>query len=306
MTGKFRASGIVLLILIATSFLSINNLNAQQNEADEASSKANQPVPFSLSTMTGDLVPPFPAVPELVPIKPAGPEELSLIENLSFEENVPVSSNDETSDECCVALAAMITGNLESDISLKAKTVMIETALKMVSRNANLKAEAAITKLKADHALEMARMQSQMMQMRSMGSAADQINRVAGPLSQVLQRGYQQSVAINQSNERLSQTLAQIGYQRLAEDAEVARANRQRIQLSTPASAASETDRYIMALTERLATMQNQLESLQHDDEYPSRVEPASYSQSLRPRRQPLEPLQSEYRTNTNRRYQMR
>ena len=53
---------------------------------------------------------------------------------------------------------------------------MIETALKMVARNVTLKAEVKITKLKADHALQMARMQGQMGQMRSAVSAADQLS----------------------------------------------------------------------------------------------------------------------------------
>ena len=172
-----------------------------------------------------------------------------------------------------------------------------------------------MTKLKADHTLEMARMHGQMLQMRSMGSAADQINRVAGPLSQVLQQNYQQAVAMNQGNQKLSQTLAQLGCQRLEEKANLARANRQRIQLTSPSPEEIARSRRIEQLNEQLAHLQQQLRGAYDqryedidayvpetaDGELPRLyqvreknhdiVQPASYNQPLQPRRQPLEPM---------------
>ena len=255
-----------------------------------AASKSNQPMAFLPSTMAADLVPPFPAHPKLMPTKYSASSELS------FEENTPASKKEESIDDCCSELSKMIAGNLESDISLEAKTMMVETALKMVSRNIALKAEARITKLKADHALEMAHMQSQMGQMRAMGSAANQINAIAGPLSQMLQRNYQQSVVANQTSERLSQTLGQIGYQRLEQEAAIAKQGRERIRLTTPIPAETENERHVALLTDKIARLQGELQSLQQRGSSQGRISPVGYSQPLKPLRQPLEPLPMGYR----------
>ena len=247
--------------------------------------------------MAGDLVPPFVANPELSPVKKVKTEKATL----SFDENMPVEPRKtESIDDCCRELTAMIAGNLDSDISIDAKTRMIETALKMVARNVALKAEAKITKLKADHALEMARIQSQMGQMRSTRSSVDQINRVAGPLSHILQRNYQQAVTMNLANEQLSQTLGQLGYKRLEEEAAIARANRQRIQLSTPPSKEDNFQLEIARLTDQVARQQKQLDAQRAEQtQRPRRsnILPAGYNQPLQPRRQPLEPL-PEYQSN--------
>ena len=275
-----------------------------------ATAAGNEPVPFSISAMAGDLVPPFAAHPDLQPVRPSDDDEIS------FEENMPVETSElESIDDCCRELTEMIAGNLDSDISIAAKKRMIETALKMVARNVALKAEAEATKLKADHTLEMARMQGQMLQMRSMGSAADQINRVAGPLSQVLQQNYQQAVAMNEGNQKLSQTLAQLGYQRLEEKAEVARANRQRIQLTSPSPEETARSRRVEQLNEQLARLQQELRGeygqgfedldtnvpetanaevagwYQVHPKNSNTIRPVTYSQPLQPRRQPLEPM---------------
>ncbi len=325
MTGMFRRARVSLTVLAAVTFLSMGNLFAFQDEVGSPVSPqtgrlallndvyspamvepakspvtptvkspetpiANEPIPFTASTMANDVVPPFPALPELTPaVLPK--------EELSFEENMPVESKKDSVDECCKELSGMIAGNLESNISLEAKTMMIETAMKMMAKNIELKAEAKITALKAEHALEIARMQSQMMQMRSMGNAADQINRVAGPLSQMLQRNYQQSVAMNEASQQISRSLAQIGYEKLQKDAQVARANRQRIQLTSPKPASAPSTKEsdyqwrIARLTQQLSYLQDQLQ-LQNQTR-PSSVAPASYSQPLQPRRQPLEPMPS-------------
>lgn len=266
---------------------------------------ANEPVPFTISTMANDTVPPFAGFPTLTPI-PASTETGE--QNVSFEENMPAEKAPQKSvdsiDDCCRELTEMISGNLDSEISLDAKKRMIETALKMVARNVALKAEAKITKLKADHALQMARMQGQMGQMRSSASAADQINRVAGPLSTLLNRNYQQAAAMNMGNERLSQSLAQLGYQRLEEEARVARANRQHvIRLTSPvpaplATAQSRTPQepdnqwQIDEITQQLAQLQRQLEARNNQRSTHQNVRSVGYNQPLQPRRQPLEPLQ--------------
>jgi len=248
---------------------------------------ASTPVPFSISTMADDIVPPFAGYPTLTPAT-TDTSELKV----SFKENLPVKKSEPTEvesiDECCHELTEMIAGNLESEISLEAKKQMIETALKMVARNVALKAEAKITKLKADHALSLARMQGQMGQMRSVGSAADQINRVAGPLSQIMQRNYQQSVAMNSATQQLSQSLAQLGAAQLEEEARVARANRQRIQLTSPPQRESKDQMRISQLTEQIAYLQQQLAA---QSNVSSNIQRATYQQPLRPRRQPLEPL---------------
>lgn len=257
------------------------------------SAKPSDPVPFLLSTMTADLVPPFAAHPGLAAVKSDSQPKTGLQEGtadwpgeLSFEENTPVTAKEETIDQCCIELANMIAGNLESEISLDAKKLMVETALKMVSRNVALKAEAEITKLKAEHAIRMARMQSQMGQMRSLGSAAHQINAIAGPLSQMLQRNYQQSMAANQASERLAQTLAQIGFQRLENEAVVAQQRREPIRLTRPPS--TESQQQLETLSAQIAYLQDQLQSFEH--RAAEQVEPAGYNQSLRPLRQPLAP----------------
>ncbi len=307
MTRMFRIARSVV-VLITVVFMSSSTLMAQQNDEHVLTAprpidriallsptlinkpttpaSGNEPVPFSISVMTKDMVPPFAAHPELQPVRESADED-----QVSFEENMPVESQSVDSiDECCRELTEMIAGNLESEISLDAKKRMIETALKMIARNVALTAEAKITKLKADNALEMARMQGQMGQMRSMRNAADQINRVAGPLSQILEKNYQQSVAMNLANQQLSQTLAQLGFQRLEEEAKVARANRQRIQLTTqPSRHITENQWRVEQLNREIARLQQQL-----DTEYvppsSSDVQPASYAQPLRPRRQPLAP----------------
>ena len=315
MTRMFRIVPIAFLFLIATS--SVDRLEAQillpeiapttitdyvaalsdyadaepladldVTESETPSATENQPLPFFASTMAADLVPPFLTLPELKRTASTSSSELS------FEENTPVTDKEETIDQCCVELANMIAGNLDSDISLDAKKQMVETALKMVSRNIALKAEAKITMLKAEHALEMARMRSQMGQMRSMGSVAHQINAIAGPLSQMLQRNYQQSLAANQSSERLSQTLAQIGYQRIENDAAAANQSRERIRLTRPSS--MENERRLEALSEQIAYLQGQLNSFERSATA-DRVKPAAYNEALRPLRQPLAPLPRGY-----------
>lgn len=316
MTGMPRVARISTVALIAVVF-TFSPMLAQQSETLEApmrpidrlallgdlhtagnwqppaktnsTTPANSPIPFSISTMALDVVPPFAGFPMLTPAT----TDTSELE-VSFKENMPAKKAEprevETIDDCCRELTEMIAGNLESEISLDAKKQMIETALKMVARNVALKAEAKITKLKADHALSMARMQGQMGQMRSVGSAADQINRVAGPLSQILQRNYQQSVAVNSATEQLSQSLAQLGATRLKEEARVARANRQRIKLTTPPQREESVSSQwrIAQLTEQISYLQQQLAT---QNAAPSHVQRAAYQQPLRPRRQPLEPL---------------
>ena len=256
------------------------------------SNKGNEPVPFTMSTMAGDLVPPFVNHPELEPVKTSKEKP-----TVSFDENMPVKQEKvESIDDCCRELSEMIAGNLESEISLDAKKRMIETALKMVARNVALKAEAKITKLKADHALEMARVQGQMGQMRSMGTAADQINRVAGPLSQILQRNYQQAAAMSLANQHLSQSLAQLGFNQIEEESRMAQANRERIQLATP-SPTVDQQRRVAELTEQVSRLQQQLNSQQPQKQYvPSAkyIQRAGYNQPLQPRRQPLAPMSQE------------
>lgn len=258
-----------------------------------------EPVPFSVSTMANDVVPPFAGFPTLTPAT-TDTSELQV----SFKENMPVKPVEpkevESVDDCCRELTEMIAGNLESDISLESKKRMIETALKMIARNVALKAEAKITKLKADHALLTAQMQSQMGQMRSVGNAADQINRVAGPLSQLLQRNYRQAAAMNSSTHSLSQSLAQLGAMRLEEEARVARDNRPVIQLTTPPKRTFDSQERISQ--ERIAQLTAQVEYLQQQlaaqRSASSSVQRATYRQPLQPRRQPLEPLpqrQSDY-----------
>ena len=321
MTGKSRYARFSFVVLFAVQFVSLGAVEAQYSETTHpyvpqsnrvallsdpfewseptpaAPAKSAEPIPFKLSTMAGDLVPPFVANPELSPVKKVKTEKATL----SFDENMPVEPRKtESIDDCCRELTAMIAGNLDSDISIDAKTRMIETALKMVARNVALKAEAKITKLKADHALEMARIQSQMGQMRSTRSSVDQINRVAGPLSHILQRNYQQAVTMNLANEQLSQTLGQLGYKRLEEEAAIARANRQRIQLSTPPSKEDNFQLEIARLTDQVARQQKQLDAQRAEQtQRPRRsnILPAGYNQPLQPRRQPLEPL-PEYQSN--------
>jgi len=325
MTGTFQVTRISIAVLFAVCCLATNGLQAQQGEttpfatpqhldrlallgevyipapseaAPSTPVKNNEPVPFKISTMAGDLVPPFPSHPELTLAKPSPAKYSAEKPAVSFKENMPVEPKVvESVDDCCRELSEMIAGNLESDIDLATKKRMIDTALKMVARNVALKAEAKITKLKADHALEMARVQAQMGQMRSMRSATDQINRVAGPLSQILQRNYQQAVTMNLANQQLSQTMAQLGFNRLEEEAAIARANRERIQLSSPpAPQISEADSkwQIAQLTEQLSRLQQQLESKQSPKPYDrtaSNIQRAGYNQPLQPRRQPLEPM---------------
>ncbi len=313
MTGKFRfAHSFVVLIAVVCMSSSISVAQqSDQNALTEAPRSARvallnnpvakkapvapaafvkrkMPVPFSASKMTGDMIPPFAAHPELQPVT-----EPSETDEISFEENMPVEPKEVGSiDDCCRELTEMIAGNLDSDISLDAKKRMIETALKMVSRNVALKAEAKIIKLKADHALEMARMQGQMGQMRAMGSAADQISRVAGPLSQMLQKNYQQAVAMNLGNQQLSQTLAQLGFNRLEEEAKVARANRQRIQLKTPVQETAANQWRLDQLHR-----ENELLRQRVNEDYvrpnESNVRPATFDQPLQPRRQPLAPIRT-------------
>ena len=248
---------------------------------------ASEPVPFSFSIMADDIVPPFADSPALMPATNKASDL-----QLSFEENMPVKTEKvESVDECCDELTEMISGNLESDISLDAKKQMIKTALKLVARNVALESEAKITKLKADHALEMARMQGQMGQMRSMGNAAAQINRVAGPLSQILQKNYQQAVAMNLGNKQISQSLAQLGYQQLEDEAREARENRQRIQLTTQPRREADNEWRIAQLTEQLDRLQQQLQDQQRQRQAGGSVRAAAYSQPLQPRRKPLEPL---------------
>ena len=274
--------------------------------ATEANSPAiaSEPVPFSISTMANDTVPPFPGLPTLNPI-PASTETSE--QNVSLKVNMPVKKapqkNVDSIDDCCLELTEMIAGNLDSEISLDAKKRMIETALKMVARNVTLKAEVKITKLKADHALQMARMQGQMGQMRSAVSAADQINQIAGPLSTLLDRNYQQAFAMNKGNERLSQSLAQLGYQRLEDEARVTSEKRQVIRLTSPepepaATAKNRTPQgpttqwQLAKLTRQLDRLQRQLETGNNQSHDTHRnVRPVSYNQPLQPRRQPLEPL---------------
>ena len=255
-------------------------------EPDASEPDASEPVPFSLSIMAEDIVPPFADSPALMPTT----NEASDLQ-LSFKENMPVETDQESEsiDDCCNELTEMISGNLESEISLDAKKQMIKTALKLVARNVALESEAKITKLKADHALEMARMQGQMGQMRSMGNAAAIINRVAGPLSQIMQKNYQQTVAMNRGNQQLSQSLAQLGYQQLEDEAREARENRQRIQLTTQPRRQADNEWRISQLTEQLDRLQQQLQNQQPRTD--GNVRPAGYSQPLQPRRKPLEPL---------------
>lgn len=257
---------------------------------------SNEPLPFSPSTLASDMIPPFAAHPDLQPIKQVSYEEpITFDDNISAKELQPKKV--ESVDDCCEELTAMIAGNLESDISLDAKTRMIETALKMIARNVALKAEAKITKLRADHALEMAQMQGQMMQMRSTATAADQINRVAGPLHQMLEKNFQQSVAMTLTNQKVSQMFAQLGMKQLEDDAREARANRQRIQLRTPsrpkvAERPSPAKQRIERLNEELLKVQQRLEAeYRNQQTQPNEVRPAAFNQPLQPRRQPLEPI---------------
>ena len=312
MTGKFRiAHSVVVLIAIVclSSSISIaqqsdenaltepprsarvallSNPSAKTSATPAAFVKRKMPVPFSASKMTGDMIPPFAAHPALQPVA-----DSSESDEISFEENMPVEPKEVCSiDDCCRELTEMIAGNLESEISLDAKKRMIETALKMVARNVALKAEAKIIKLKADHALEMARMQGQMGQIRSMGSAADQINRVAGPLSQMLEKNYQQAVAMNLGNQQLSQTLAQLGFNRLEEEAKVARANRQRIQLKTPMRETAANQWRVDQLNQENELLRQRLNE-QYVRPTESTVQPAAFNQPLQPRRQPLAPIRT-------------
>ena len=103
-------------------------LGAFNSNPPTTAAKTNEPVPFSISAMTGDLVPPFAAHPELQPVRTSEEDEIS------FEENMPVDSDEvESIDDCCRELTEMIAGNLDSEISIDAKKRMIETALKMVA-----------------------------------------------------------------------------------------------------------------------------------------------------------------------------
>ncbi|QEG24654.1 hypothetical protein [Mariniblastus fucicola] len=315
MTRMFRIACVSIVIPASILFTSITT-QAQQELAEKPTppvdrlallgevyrgpvivtpTTSNQPVPFSISTMSGDLVPPFAAHPLLEETQPTSAEE-----KVKFEKRSPSDVDDsekvESIDDCCRELTEMIAGNLESEISLDAKKRMIETALKMVAQNVALKAEAKITKLKAEHALEMARMQGQMSQMRSMSNAAEQINQVAGPLNQMLQKNYQQAVAMNLGNQQLAQALAQLGYQGLENNSRLARNNRQRIQLTTPPEqnqnqARSEGQWRFEGLADQVSRLQMQLEAL--DSHKTNRVERAAYNQPLQPRRQPLEPMPS-------------
>jgi len=333
MTGKFRFAQFSTIVLFSAGFMS-SQIWAQQNETEgpmrpidrlallgdeyptvlepETEAIANDPVPFSVSTMANDIVPPFAGIPTRTPT-PAT-KDISEAE-VSFEENMPAAKDQpsevESIDDCCRELTEMIAGNLDSEISLDAKKRMIETSLKMIARNVALKAESKITKLKADHALEMARMQIQMGQMRSASSAVDQINRVAGPLSQILHKNYQQAVAMNLGNQQLSQALAQLGFQRLEDEARVARANRQRIQLSTPPQRSADSKQLVIEqLKQKIALLEKQQKALPRSRNFQdydifvgetgstdwyqnekSRVRPATYNQPLQPRRQPLGPL---------------
>ena len=311
MTVNFRIAQISIVFLVGVGFLS-SHACAQQNETldtpmrpierlallgDEyraaikpmPAPSVNEPVPFSLSVMANDIVPPFAGTPTLTPLTNKGSDL-----ELSFKENMPVEADQpegESIDDCCHELTEMISGNLESDISLDAKKQMIKTALQLVARNVALESEAKITKLKASHALEMARIQSQMGQMRSMSNAAVQINRVAGPLSQLLQKNYQQAAAMNLGNQQLSQWLAQLGYQQLEDKAVEARENRQRIQLTTQPRQETDNEWRIAQLTEQLDRLQQQLQDQQHQPSTNRNVRPVAYTQPLQPRRQPLQPL---------------
>ncbi len=306
MTVMFRITRSVVVLVAAATILS-SSLVAQQSDENALTNPRpvdrvallsgvsstlsadpvakNEPVPFSVSSMASDAVPPFAAHPELQPIS-----ETSSEDEISFEENIPVTPKSvESIDDCCRELTEMIAGNLDSEISLDARKRMIETALKMVARNVALKAEAKITKLKADHALEMARMHGQMGQMRSMSNAADQINRVAGPLSQMLEKNYQQAVAMYHGNQQLSHTLAHLGFDRLEQDAKTARANRQRIQLKTPSREEAASRLRIEELDQQIAQLQRQRDA-EYVQPVNSNVARASFIQPLQPRRQPLGP----------------
>jgi hypothetical protein len=134
--------------------------------------------------------------------------------------------------------------------------------------------------------------------MRSMANAADQINRVAGPLHQMLEKNIQQSVAMNMTNQQVSQMFAQLGMQQIENDAREARANRQRIQLRSPSRQTLAEERpspakqRIDRLNEELLKAQKRLEAeYRNQNVQPNEVRPAAFNQPLQPRRQPLEPI---------------
>ena len=260
------------------------------------SSAVSEPMPFASSVLASDSIPPFAAHPDLnvaMPVSYAQPVPQEAAEPVSANSDEPT----ETIDDCCRELTAMIAGNLDSEISNEAKAKMIETALKMVARNVALQAEAEITQLKADHALEIARMNSQMMHMRSVANAADQINRVAGPLHQMLEKNYQQSVAMNHVNQQLSQMVAQIGMKKLEADARLARENRKRITLTSPppkpliSTKQTASESRAEKIMREIDLLRQRLDAEYSNQQQEERVLPATYNQPLQPRSQPLEPI---------------
>ena len=267
----------------------IGDVEQPQQTSTEATT---EPLPFASSIMTSDSIPPHAAHPGLNDVMPASYAEP--IVTIGSQPDRVNSDEAETIDDCCRQLTSMIAGNLDSEISIEAKAKMIETALKMVARDVALRAEAEITQLKADHALEMARMHGQMMNMRAVANAADQINRIAGPLHQILEKNYQQSVAMNQANQQVAQMIAGIGMEKLEDDARRARESRKRITLKSPQPkpqvAANPPSRAEQILQE-IDKLKHRLDAELDVRQRAENVLPATYNQPLQPRRQPLEPI---------------
>lgn len=307
---------VAFLLSATTAFVSGPSLLAQDHAGVDEKGRfsilagnhhAQMPLPSALSTMAVDSIPPFAAHPELesmrAPATPAEPVSNASADNLSFEENIPVSTSALTSkaiDASCLELTEMVAGNLTDEVSLETKKKMIEMALKMLARDITAQAESKIKAIEAEHQLDKARYQAQLMAMRSADSAAAQINRVVMPLYQSLEQNRVQAIAAENNNQWIAQTLLQME-QRFARQRQVATAanamadqtRRKTIRLTSPEPTDSSRQQ-IEDLRAQLGYLQYQLQAEQdsRSGNRDSSVRAASFNEPLQPRQQRLEPMQ--------------
>jgi len=227
----------------------------------------NEPLASSVMTVPTDAIPPFLAHPDL-----------QSIADLSFDENQPQRSNSvlelpgQSIDECCQELSNMIAGNLDSEMSLESKKKMIEMALKMVARNVALKAEARLTLLEANHALERSQFQAQITSLRSTSNAPMQIQRVMAPVYRALDRNYLQATSSNQAFSQVAERLDSMQRSLAANEAPQRRPTiRLTSQLPQPTNVDSES-----RISQRIAELENQLVNMRAEKHNQRRPAPAN------------------------------
>lgn len=308
---------VAFLLSVATAFVSTPNLFAQEqtaaNETDPfsiyaADHHAQMPLPSAVSTMTADSIPPFAAHPSLESVLTDRPESKGTAsEELSFEENISVSNSALTRkaiDASCRELTEMVAGNLTDEVSLETKKKMIEMAMKMLARDISAQAETRIKAIEAEHSLDKARYQAQLMAMRRVDSTAAQINRVVKPLFHSLEQNRVQAIAAQSNNQWIAQTLVDLEQRFANQQRQLVTASglnqrntpKKTIRLTSPEPARVDASQQrIEELQAQVGYLQYQLRAEEdaRNARHSSSVRSASFHEPLRPQQHRLEPMNS-------------